>query len=445
MKKITVLALIVIVAALAACGTETPPAGATTPPANQGGQAAQAQPTPGASGVDEITVWAWDPNFNIRALDIAAEFFAEVNPYVHVNIVEDAQDSIVQRLNVIFASGTTVGLPNAVLIEDYRSQTFLQAFPGMFYELSAYINPSDFAPYKIAITSFEGRQYGVPFDTGVTGMYVRTDILEEAGFTLADVTNIDWNEFVEIGRAVHEATGVTMANFDPNDMAPIRIMIQTAGVWYTLDDGMTINIANNPAIYSAFEILRDIVEAGLYTPNTDWGTFLRTFNDGDVWSVVTGNWITPSIMAEASQHGNWAVVPTPRLPLPGAVNASNLGGSSWYVINMEGREEAAQFLQSTFGSNVAFYERLMYDIGAMSTFIPYFDSPVFDREMDFFSGQRIFADFATWTEMIPQVNYGLHTYAIDTILSVALQSVLAGGDIQSALDSAQSQAETQLN
>ena len=234
-------------------------------------------------------------------------------------------------------------------------------------------------------------------------------------------------------------------NFDPDDMASLRIMIQTAGVWYTLEDGVTPNLNNNPAIRSAFGVIRSAVEAGLTVPNNDWGSFLRTFNDGDVWMVVTGNWITPSVQAEGSQFGDWAVVPTPRLDLPGAVNASNLGGSSWYVINMDGREEAAAFLQATFAGSVPFYERLLYEIGAIGTFAPALTSPYFEREFEFFAGQMILSDFARWSQDIPQVNFGLHTYAIDEILSIALQGYIRGDDLQTVLDAAQAQADTQLN
>ena len=39
-------------------------------------------------------------------------------------IVENAQEDIVQKLNTALGSGTTKGLPNIVLIEDYRAQSF---------------------------------------------------------------------------------------------------------------------------------------------------------------------------------------------------------------------------------------------------------------------------------------------------------------------------------
>ena len=35
---------------------------------------------PSVSAQEEINVWAWDPNFNIKALNIAAEYYAKENP-----------------------------------------------------------------------------------------------------------------------------------------------------------------------------------------------------------------------------------------------------------------------------------------------------------------------------------------------------------------------------
>ena len=77
----------------------------------------------------------------------------------------------------------------------------------MFHELTGSFKADDFAQYKIAPTSLDGKNYGLPFDTGVTGLYVRTDYLEKAGYTVEDLQNIDWNKYIEIGKKVKEATG----------------------------------------------------------------------------------------------------------------------------------------------------------------------------------------------------------------------------------------------
>ena len=74
---------------------------------------------------DEVTVWAWDPKFNIAALEIAKDDYKKENRRFNVNVIENAQDDIVQKLNTALGSGTTKGLPNIVLIEDYQSTKFL--------------------------------------------------------------------------------------------------------------------------------------------------------------------------------------------------------------------------------------------------------------------------------------------------------------------------------
>lgn len=398
-----------------------------------------------AKDINEITVWAWDPNFNIKAMDLAKEAYGSENKDLEINIIENAQADIIQKLNTSLSSGTTKGLPNIVLIEDYRAQSFLQAYPDMFHELTGSFKAEDFASYKIAPTSLDGKNYGIPFDSGVTGLYVRTDYLEQAGYTVDDLKDIDWKQYIEIGKKVKEATGKQMLTQDPNDLGLIRMMIQSSGSWYLKEDGVTPNLADNEALKVAFEMYKELLDADLIKPVSDWNQFLAGFNSGDVATVPSGNWITPSIKAEASQTGKWAVMPFPKLPdLTNSVNASNLGGSSWYVLNVPGKEKASDFLAATFGSNVEFYQTLNKEIGAIGTYKPAAEGEAYQAADEFFGGQKISADFATWTEQIPQVNFGLHTYAIEDILAVEAQNYIKGKDLDKTLEDAGKQAEAQI-
>lgn len=393
---------------------------------------------------NKVTIWAWDPNFNIAALNMAKEIYEKENPDVEVEIIENAQEDIVQKLNTGLSSGTSKGLPSIVLIEDYRAQSFLQAYPDAFYEMSDTFNTDDFAEYKIAPTSVDGKQYGLPFDSGVTGLYVRTDYLEEAGYTVEDLQGLDWKQYIEIGKKVKETTGKDMITLDPNDLGIIRLMIQTAGSWYMEEDGVTPSLAGNEALKEAFEVYKEMMDANIVKPNSDWSQFVANFNNGDVASVPTGNWITPSVKAEASQSGKWAVAPIPKLSTDGAVNASNLGGSSWYVLNGDSAEQAADFLGKTFGSNTELYQQLVTEIGAIGTYKPAAGGDAYEKEDEFFGGQKIISDFAGWTEEIVGLNYGMHTYAIEDILIVEMQNYLNGKSIDDVLTDAQAQAEAQL-
>ncbi|MFC4104125.1 ABC transporter substrate-binding protein [Paenibacillus xanthanilyticus] len=437
MKKKLATVLLSGMLLLSACASNTNNgAGGTNEGAAGGGNAP-------ASG-SEVTVWAWDKNFNIKALNIAAELYKKDHPDFKLNIVENAQEDVVQKLNTSLGSGTTKGLPNIVLIEDYRSQSFLQAFPDMFHELTGTFKADDFAQYKIGPTSLDGKNYGLPFDSGVTGLFVRTDYLEQAGYKVADLQNLTWDDFIEIGKKVKEATGKPMISLDPNDLGIIRIMIQTAGSWYMDKDGKAPYLAGNAALKEAFDVYKRIMEADIVKPHSDWSQFLANFNSGEVASVPTGNWINASIKAEASQSGKWAVVPIPRLAgQPDTVNASNLGGSSWYVLNVEGKETAADFLAKTFGANVDFYQQLVTDIGAIGTYSPAASGAAYEAADPYYAGQKTIADFAKWTDSIPRVNYGSSTYAIEDILVVEMQNFLSGKAIDDVLKDAQQQAEAQ--
>ncbi|ASA20844.1 ABC transporter substrate-binding protein [Paenibacillus donghaensis] len=393
----------------------------------------------------EITIWAWDPAFNIAALEVAKAEYAKTNPDVKINIVEYAQNDIIQKLNTGLNSGTTKGLPNIVLIEDYRAQGFLQSYKDSFMDLSGSIKGTDFADYKSGPTSLDGKQYGVPFDSGVTGLYVRTDYLEQAGYKLADLQDIDWKQYIEIGKKVKETTGKALITLDPNDLGLIRMMIQSAGSWYLTEDGKTPNISNNEALKQAFEIYKGLTDSNVANVHSDWSQFVAALNSGAVASVPTGNWITPSIMAEASQSGKWGIAPLPTLPGNGdSVHASNLGGSSWYVMNVDGKETAADFMATTFGSNAEMYQKLLTDIGVIGTFKAASSGKAYSQASEFFGGQKTVSDFAAWTEQIPSVNYGIHTYAIEDILIVEMQNYLNGKAIDKVLGDAQAQAESQI-
>ena len=120
---------------------------------------------------DEITIWAWDEAFNIKAANVAKEMYAETNPDVEVNVVTMAQDDIVAKLNTSLASGSYEGLPDIVLIEDYRIQGYLNAYPDEFADLSDIASPDDFAEYKTGVNQDDGKMYGIPYDSGVAAVF----------------------------------------------------------------------------------------------------------------------------------------------------------------------------------------------------------------------------------------------------------------------------------
>ena len=253
-------------------------------------------------GADEITIWAWDEAFNIKAANVAKEMYAEANPDVKVNVVTMAQDDIVAKLNTSLASGSYEGLPDIVLIEDYRIQGYLKAYPDEFADLSDIVSPDDFAEYKTGVNQVDGKTYGVPFDSGVAAVFYRTDYIEEAGYTTEDMQDLTWDKYIEIGEAVKEKTGKHMLTLDPSDLGQIRMMLQSAGAWYTDEEG-NVTIKDNQALKDAITTYKKIVDSGISKQVADWDQFVGAFNSGDVASVPTGCWISPSVLKAEDQSG----------------------------------------------------------------------------------------------------------------------------------------------
>lgn len=392
---------------------------------------------------NKLTIWAWDESFNIKAANEAKEIFKEKNPDTEVEVVTMAQDDIVAKLNTSLSSGSYDGLPDIVLIEDYRIQGYLNAYESEFAELSDVAKPEDFAEYKTGVNQIDGKMYGIPFDSGVAATFYRADLIEEAGYSKSDMENITWDKFIEIGKAVKEKTGIAMMSVSSNDIGILRAMLQSAGSWYTDEDGK-VNIADNQALKDSISTYKRLVDEGIVkTISSDWDQYVGAFNSGEVATVPNGCWISPSIVNAEEQSGKWAVAAIPRLSEnPDSVNASSVGGAGWYVLKNVGHEETAKkFLKETFASNVDLMNQLAKDINLVSTLKAASGAENYQQGVEFYGGQQIFQDFMKWTDQVPSVNYGENTYAIENLMTEALQAILAGADMESTLQEYQVQAE----
>ncbi len=398
----------------------------------------------GATQAKKLTVWAWDPNFNIAIMNEAKARFAAANPGVEIEVVDMAKADVEQKLLINLSSGVTDGLPDIVLIEDYNAQKYLSSFPGSFADLTGKIDHAKFAPYKVGLMTLDKKVYGVPFDSGVAGTFYRKDLLEAAGFTAKDLENITWDRFIEIGEAVFKKTGVAWCAYDPTDGGLVRVMLQSAGSWYFTKDGKA-NLAGNKVMEAAVSTYAKLIASPATMKTSGWSEWVGSINSGKAASISTGVWIIGSVKAEATQSGKWAVAPIPRLNVAGSVNASNLGGSSWYVLNAsKAKDTAIAFLNDTYGKDTEFYQKILVERGAVGTFAPSQSGSAYTSADPFFGGQKVFADFAAWMNKIPSVDYGSYTYEADAAIAAVLPEVYKGASVADALKKAQAQLESQI-
>lgn len=394
-----------------------------------------------AEGGTEITVWCWDPAFNIYAMQEAAKIYEEINPDVKINIVETASGDCETKQTVALSSGQTDTLPDIVLMQDNSGRKFLNTFPGSYYDMTETIPYDDFAAYKVKHFTVDGRNYAVPFDNGCAAMFIRTDYLEAAGYTLADVTDITWDEFIEIGLKVKEATGNFMVVTEGSYNDFIMVMLQSAGSWFFNAEGNP-TIVDNPAMKSVIETIKKLKESGIVLEANDWTEYIAGFNNGNAASTIQGCWIIGSVVLAEDQAGNWGMTNVPRLDVEGATNYSSQGGSSWVIpATSPNAEVAADFLLNTFAGSVDFYQTILKSSGAIATYLPAAGGTAYEEAHEFFGGQKVFEDLMTYSEKIPMVEYGMYNYEARDAVNVALLEVFNGGDIDQALQTAQETVE----
>lgn len=395
-----------------------------------------------------ITVWAWDDNFNVAVMKEAAEVYAQTNPDANVNVdvVSLSKEDVYVKLQTALAGGGS-GLPDIVLLEDYVSGKYLNTFPGSFVDLTDKFDYSQFLQFKVDAVTVDGKTYAVPFDTGATALYYRSDLIQEAGYTDEDMQDLTWDEFIEIGKDVTEKTGVQMiVEIANNKTTLVRAIMQSCGLWYFDEEG-NINIKDNEALKAAFEIILKMKEEGiLYEAESTEGR-AGALNNGTVASVVNAPWFISSIRQAEDQSGLWKAARIPRVStLENSINASNIGGSSWYVLeNSEEKEEAIDFLQKVWEGNTDFYDTIMRNQGAMGSYLPAYETSVYEEEDEFFGGQKLNGLFAEILPDVIPVNFGGYVAEANDAITTGLSNLFAGStDVEGALEQAEAQLINQL-
>lgn len=66
---------------------------------------------------NKLTVWAWDQNFNIKSMQIAADQYAKDHEGFSVDIVETSSDDCQTKLTTAANAGDYSTLPDIVLMQ----------------------------------------------------------------------------------------------------------------------------------------------------------------------------------------------------------------------------------------------------------------------------------------------------------------------------------------
>ena len=259
-RKLAVMAAVLPLGlALAACGG----GGDTTGSGEGGGE---------GDGDNTLTVWAWDPAFNIYALQEAEKIYQQENPDFTLDIQEVPWDDVQTRLTTLAQSQETEELPDLFLMQNNAFQKNVLNYPDLFSDLSdSDIDFSEFPESVVAYSTVDDVNYGVPFDNGTAITALRTDVLEQAGYTVDDFTDITWDEFITLGQDVLAKTGQPLLSGQAGSADIPVMMLQSAGASLFDEEGNP-TIVDNEALTAAIrfgfaEMLLNRIEAQTIADN----------------------------------------------------------------------------------------------------------------------------------------------------------------------------------
>ena len=396
-----------------------------------------------AEGDKTLTVYAWDKNFNIPALQAAeADYQKNVDPEFKLNIVEQSQSSDVENaITLAGSAGDYSSLPDIVLFQDHYFQKYVTDFPEAWASFEgASANWDDFGKEKLSYSTIDGVHYGMPVDNGTVVFAYRTDLLAEAGYTIDDMKGISWDEWLEIGKKVNEKTGKYLLSMDGDGNDLPYMMLQAEGVSQFKDGD--VNLSENETFKKVIDVIvRGVKDNVIYLAN-DWSDYTDQTIVGDmVAGVMNGNWIIPTIKQVSDNSGKWEITSMPTLEGNGKEGFASNGGSSLYITsNCKKLELAQDFLAKTFGAgSIETYDAALKNGGVITCSISAGTSAVYNEGVEYFNNTPIYAEIVKMGANVPVVEQSDYHYPTRTQVAAAIQNIINGADADSAIKDAEDQ------
>ncbi len=294
----------------------------------------------GGEAMTDVTLeyWLWDNNQQPFYEECAAAFTAESG--IGVNVTQFGWGDYWDGLTAGFATGD---VPDVFTDHLARYPEFIDA--GVLVPLNDYVEADGISTdiYFPGLADLwvapDGSRYGLPKDFDTIALVVNADMLEDAGLTADDVSNLDWNPddggtFEEVVAQLSvDANGVrgNEDGFDADNVEVYGFISQTnyadafgqtgfsaftgSNGWDFLDSNPwgTVYQYDDPAFIEVIEWFAGMVDKG-YMPPSDIaaGTGTDTLFGGGQGAMMTdGSWKIGTWSSADSGVDNALFVPTP--------------------------------------------------------------------------------------------------------------------------------------
>ena len=215
----------------------------------------------------------------------AEKVYQQDHPDFKLNIIETPWDDIQTKLTTLAMSDTLDELPDIFLIQNNATQKNVINYPDVFGDMTG--GPVDFSEFPesvVAYSTIDGQHYAVPFDPGTAVNAMRIDILEEAGLSIDDFTDITYEEYIELGKQVLDKTGKPLLSGVRGEADMIMMMLQSAGASLFDDEGNPT--LDSPEVGKVLEQYAELVNSGVMVETNSWDEYIGTIVNDQVAGTI---------------------------------------------------------------------------------------------------------------------------------------------------------------
>ncbi len=234
----------------------------------------------------ELTFWTFagtHADFFINA----AERWNEENPDRPIKLTAETYPFDQMHNNLLLSLQSGTGAPDLVDIEIAKFSNFLMG-DVQLEPLNDLIESEldNFIQSRLDIYSKDGTIYGAPTHLGATVVYYNQEIMDEAG---VDIDAIEtWDDYVEAGKQVVEATGIPMTTIPTNWYGIWPFVTQRDSDFFDENGELTLD---NDVNVETLEFIADMVnvhEIAIISPGDHYHSedFYGFMNDAGAASII---------------------------------------------------------------------------------------------------------------------------------------------------------------
>lgn len=362
------LALLLTLSGCGETGSDTPE---STDPSGANAQSAAAEPSgaaaePSGDAGDKIVLnwWVW------ATVDIANQMSKavfDVRPELadtyHIEPqLQPGPGEIAQKVRMMLAANET--MPEILMYQCEYIPEFAES--GALTDMTEHIEPykDQMTGGAINLVSYNGRQWGLPYQIKPRVWVYRSDLFAEAGIDPNAIKTTD--DFIAAGLKLREMYPdshiwqFNSAQFSNSLM--LHILSGNGGRFF--DESGNYILDQDLAVRAAWEDVKKIFDAGIvYDVVADTPDHQQGYANGAIASDLTGTWIKNNLPQWAPElEGVWDEAQWPAI---GGGTGGGEGGSMWvFPANATNRDGAIEFMKELVltkeGNLNAYRERSIY-------------------------------------------------------------------------------------